>query len=285
MGRIAVAQGVHVSVLAHARRAQRLAKRLLHRRDRHGLVRAGSMRAAAAHAGEQERGIAVALPALAQQCQGLRRQRHIAVFVPLGRADMDDAPVAVDVAHLQAAAFAQAQPAGVDQRQAGPVAQFAHRAQNPPDLLARQHDGQLVLRPGAGNVHRRPVALEHLLEEKLDPAQRDRGRGPRQPLLVAQIQEVVAQLLVVHLAGALPAPARQPPHRPHIALLRALRVVAQLHLFDHPPPQVPRRLLHHRHCRHVGSPGLRTDLIVHPPPRYDAPRESERQPPNYSTAA
>ncbi|MDD2241317.1 MAG: hypothetical protein PHI93_11775, partial [Kiritimatiellae bacterium] len=82
-----------------------------------------------------------------------------------------------DVTDSQTATFAQPQPTGIDQRQAGPVAQLTHHTQNPPDLLAREHDGQLVLRAGTRNIHRRPVTLEHLLKEELNPTQRDRSRG------------------------------------------------------------------------------------------------------------
>ena len=93
--------------------------------------------------------------------------------------------------------------------------------------------------------------------------QRDRCRGPRQPLLVAQIQKIAAQLLVVHLAGALPAPARQPAHCPHIRLDGPFREPPQLHLFDHPLPQIPRRFF----LRYHGlSPRLRTGLIARPLP-------------------
>jgi hypothetical protein len=70
------------------------------------------------------------------------------------------------------------------------VAQLPDLAEDAPDFITGQHDGQFVFGARAGNVHGGPVFLQRRLEEKLDAAERNRGGGSCEAFLVLEIKEI-----------------------------------------------------------------------------------------------
>ena len=93
--------------------------------------------------------MAVGDPVLAQHQQRTFRQRHVAILAALAVPHVDEHPVTVNVWHLQANTFLQAQTAGVDCAQADAVAWETEAAQDALHFVHAEHDGQGVFAGGA----------------------------------------------------------------------------------------------------------------------------------------
>jgi hypothetical protein len=186
--------------------------------------------------GEQPHGGAMCAPESAEHLEGRLGQRHVTVFFALA-VDVQQQPAAVDIRHLQMGPFQQPQPAGVDGGQTSPVDGNAHRAQSAAHFLAAQHHRQLLLAGRPDQPQGGPLPLERLLIEELDPAQGDGGGGAGDLLLVRQVQEVLAQILLVELVRAAVMVLRQLADGGHIALLGSCREPPQLHILNHPLTQ------------------------------------------------
>lgn len=84
---------------------------------------------------------------------------------------MQEHALAIDVAHFQAQALAQAQTAGVDRDQGHPMIQESDLLEDAPHLRGREHHGQFELRIGPDQFQFvGPGALEGLLPEDFDGA-------------------------------------------------------------------------------------------------------------------
>jgi len=75
-------------------------------------------------------------PVFPQALKGDFGQRHVAVLIALATADVEEHAFGINVAHLEAQAFAQAQAAGVDEQQADALIGRGHRSQHPADFGA-----------------------------------------------------------------------------------------------------------------------------------------------------
>ena len=143
--------------------------------------------------GKQQARMTVGGPPLAQHLQQRRGDRHVAVLVALAGAHMQAQAVRVDVADLQGQPLAQAQPGAVEGHEEDPVAELAHRAEQPQGLGAGQHIGQ------AGGARRLddggpgPRLVQHMAVEELQPAAVELDRAPGMGL--QQLGEVDPQVL------------------------------------------------------------------------------------------
>src|SRR5215213_10606351 len=102
---------------------------------------------------------------------------------------------AIDLTDLQAYAFEQAQATGVDHTQADAVIWASNLLDDPPDLLRSEHDRQLFGDGWTDEVAQWPGALKCVGVEKLDAIESHVGGVGGQAFLVAQIEEVPAQLV------------------------------------------------------------------------------------------
>ena len=102
----------------------------------------------------------------------------------------------VDVADLEAQAFAQAQAAGVDGAQADAVVQFGDVAQDPAHLPGREDDGQFELGIGPREVHFfGPGAAEGFFPEDFEGADGLRAGLAGYLLNLLEVDAVLAELL------------------------------------------------------------------------------------------
>ena len=63
--------------------------------------------------------------------------------------------------------------------------------------------GSFFSRAGLINSNRSPLFAQRLLEEELDPAQRDRGCRPRVLLDILHVQEILSEFLLTDEVGRL----------------------------------------------------------------------------------
>ncbi len=225
---------MHANLLRYTRFPVGFAKGLLHGRKRDAAIGDLPQPSASTTADQVKQPCRVAMvaPARLQQRQDRLGQRHIALLGSLA-VDTQQTTHPVDVGDPDLAGFMKPQPTGIDQAQARAV---AHRAYTPQDrlhLLMPQHHGHLLLALGRRHAGQRPVPLEGLLVEELDPAQSDGHRRSRQLAFARQMHEVLPDLLFAQPVGRAHEIAREPFHRAHIRLLCPLREPVQLHIVDH----------------------------------------------------
>ena len=77
----------------------------LHAIARHGGGGGGHSQTTPARRGKKPYRVAVGFPVVAEQCEGLLGQRHIAVLRPFATAHVDAHPGTINIGHLQVGAF------------------------------------------------------------------------------------------------------------------------------------------------------------------------------------
>jgi len=171
VGGVGMTQGVDMGLLGEGGCLQRETEGALQGAAAHGLGGGGGFLVAVTFAGEEQRGMAMGFPLLAQEVEGALGQWDIPVPVALAGADVEEQAFGVDVADLEAQGFAQAQAAGVDGGQADPVVQFGHGGEEAADLAGGEDDRELELGIGAGQIHLGgPGAAEGFLPEDFEGA-------------------------------------------------------------------------------------------------------------------
>ena len=201
--------------------------------DRSAVVRQAVAQSPARRRREQPLRGAMGPPVRAQPRQDWGRERNVAILFAFA-VDMHHHPRAVDIGDLQARPFEQPESAGINGRQTHAVHRNPHRREHAADLLPTQHHRHLVLAGGTHESERRPLPTERLLEEEPNPAQRDRRRRARDLLLVGQVQEVLAQVLLGQLVWAPVIVLRELAHGRRVALLRSCGEPPELHILQHP---------------------------------------------------
>jgi hypothetical protein len=100
-----VAQRRHGGACVDATGPPGSAQGILHAMARHGGGGCGHSQTTPARRGKKPHRVAVGFPVLAEQCEGLLGQRHIAVLRPFALAYVDDRPGTITIGHLQVGAF------------------------------------------------------------------------------------------------------------------------------------------------------------------------------------
>jgi len=172
-------------------------------------------------------------PIRAQPRQDRRGQGDVAVLFAFA-VDVHHHPRAVDIGDLQARPFEQPESAGIDRRQTRAVDRNPHRREHTAHLVTTQHDGQLVLAGRPHEPERRPLPVERLLEEEPNPAQGDRRRRASDLLVVGQVQEVLAQVLLRQQVGTSVIVLCELAHGREVAALGPCGEPPQLHILQHP---------------------------------------------------
>jgi hypothetical protein len=200
---VGMAQGMHVSVFFDAAGFEGQAEAPLQSGVLHGFDRGGRSVASSTTFGrEQEGGIAMGLPLLAQQFQGALRQRHVTVAVAFAASDVDEHALGIYVADLQTQSFAQAQSAGIDGAEADAMIELPRIAEDAPDFGCGEDNGQFELGIGADQFEFvRPGAVESLFPEELECANELGGGLAGDFLDGLEVNAVLADLFEVDQFG------------------------------------------------------------------------------------
>ena len=196
VGGIGMTQGVNVGGFFNTAGQESQAEGALERGAAHGLGGGGGALTAVAFGRKDELGVAMGFPLFAQQLQGALGQGNVAIAVAFALADVQELTLGVDVAHLEAQAFAQAQAAGVNEDQADAMIQCGNQGEDAPHLGSGEDDGQLVLEIGADQLEfEGPDTFEGFFPEELEGAN-DLGARLAGDLLVGfEMDAVLAELL------------------------------------------------------------------------------------------
>ena len=91
-------------------------------------------------------------PLLAQVAEGLFGQGHVTIPLAFAGADVQEQALGINVANLQAQAFAQAQAAGINRDQGHAMIEGRNLLEDQPYFLGGQDDGQLKTRIGTDQL-------------------------------------------------------------------------------------------------------------------------------------
>ena len=146
--------------------------------------------------GEDQRGMAMGFPLLAQEQERAFGQRDVTILIALAGADVKEPAPGVNVADFQAEPFAQAQAAGIDEDQADAMIQGGNGGEDAAGFGGGKDDGEFELGIGADQIQfGGPDALEGFLPEELEGAD-DLGAGLAGDLLVGlEMDAILAELL------------------------------------------------------------------------------------------
>ena len=197
MGRVGMTKRVHVRMFLNAASLKGQAEAPLQGGPTQGSGGGGRSRASSATFGwEHKRRVAMSFPLLAEQFKGALRQGHVAISITLAATDVEEHAFGINIAHLQAQALPQTEPAGVDRRQANAMIQTFDLGENAANFLGREHHGQLELGIGAHQLQFvRPFAFERLFPKELEGADELGGRLASDFLDRLEIDAVLTNLL------------------------------------------------------------------------------------------
>lgn len=204
VGSVGMAQGMDMRLLLNAAGSESQPEAALQGGPRHGLGSGRRTDVAMTFGREQQAGVAMGFPLLAQELEGALRQRNIAITIALAAADVQEHAFGVDVADLQAQGFTQAQSAGVDGDQADTVVEDLYSGQHATHLGSRKDNGQLELMIGAGQFQLvRPLPAQGFFPEDFEGAD-CLGAGLTADLLVLlQVNAVLAEIFGREEVGGL----------------------------------------------------------------------------------
>lgn len=169
--RVGMAQGMNVRGFFDAAGQEGEAKGPLQSGARHRLGGGGGALAAVALGREEQLRMAMSLPLLTQELKRALRHRNITIPIALAGAAVQQHALGINIAHLQAQSFPQAQAAGINGAQADAMIQGADAGEDAADFAGGKHDRQFELRIGAGQFQFvGPGALERFFPEQFDGA-------------------------------------------------------------------------------------------------------------------
>ncbi len=170
MGGPRVAPRVHRGALVEATGPQDGAQGSLHAVTRHGGGGRGPSKTAPARRGTKPHRVAVGLPGLAEQREGLLGQRHRAVLRPCAIAHVHEQAGTIHVGPLQGGAFLEPQTTGRDGAQAGAVARQPPPLEERGPFLQAKDDGERGLLGGPHEGQGRPCPFARMFVEERDAA-------------------------------------------------------------------------------------------------------------------
>jgi len=193
---VTVPQRMHVRGLLHAAGLEGQAEAALQRGVGHGFRGGGGSLTTVAFAGEEQRGMTMRFPLIPQALEGDFGQRDVAILIALATADVEEHAFGIDVAHLEAQSFAQAQAAGVNEQQADMVVRRGHRGEQAADFGGGEHHGQFELGVGPDQFQFvGPDAFKRFFPEEFEGAN-DLGAGLAGDALVRfEMDAILAELL------------------------------------------------------------------------------------------
>jgi hypothetical protein len=189
------------------------------------------------------------LPLSSEQLEESVRQGDVSIAPSLAVHDVNDPASTVDVGDPKERALAEPEAARVDRGEARAVGVVPDCGQDTLHLLARQHRGESRLARGTRDLEHAPLSLQRLLEEELDPAERDRDRTACPALDVADVDEVGSDLILGEEVGGPTVVLRELADRSDVDLLRARGVSGELEVLGEALTET----------RQAASPGSRGD--------------------------
>ena len=193
---VGMAQGVNVGVFFDAAGIEGQPEGALERGAAHGFGGGGGALAGMTPGGEDQRGMAMGFPLLAQEQERAPGQRDVTILIALAGADVKEAALGINVTDLEVQAFAQTQAAGIDRDQSDAMIKGGNGGEEASGFGGGEDDGEFELGIGADQIEfGGPDAFEGFFPEELEGAD-DLGGGLAGDLLDGlEMDAVLAELL------------------------------------------------------------------------------------------
>jgi hypothetical protein len=168
---VRMAQGMDVRRFGDAGGQEGQAEGALERGAGHRLGCGARPASAVPLGGKEQDRMAVRFPLFAQELQRALGERDVAVGIALASADVQEHALGIDIANLEAQAFAQAQAAGVNGAEANAMIQGGDGGQKAAHLGGGEHNREFKLGIGASQFQlMRPDPAERFLPEQFNGA-------------------------------------------------------------------------------------------------------------------
>jgi hypothetical protein len=185
---------------------------------------------------EQARGTGLA-PPLAEQLEGDRRQRDIAVLVSLALTDVNKHAGRVDIGDGQTAHLTETEAGRVEDGENHAVAQRLECGKDGHGLAGGENDGIVLLAAAVGDADDPIGTIHHV---KIEEAQSTDGlieQAVRDLLDVAKEEQVLLDLGKAHAIGRAAEEQSEPGNERDVRAHRALGQIADAHRLLHPLTQ------------------------------------------------
>ena len=150
---------------------------------------------------EEEAGVAVGEPIAAEQTEGGRWERDVAIFGALSSVDMDHHAGGIDIGDFEVETFVKSQATGVDGGKIGIILEGFDTGQNASDFIHAENGGEASFGLGSKDSENVPVSLEDMFVEEAYPAIAD-PHGIGGPVInVFPVEEIVLELLLSDQIG------------------------------------------------------------------------------------
>jgi len=193
---VGMAQGVNVGVLFDTALIEGQTEGALEGGAAHGFGGSGGAPAGMTFCGEDEGGMPMGFPELAQEQERAFRQWDVTILIALARADVQKHALGINVADFQAEPFTETQAAGIDGDQGDAMIECGHGGEDAAHLGGGKDDGEFELGIGADQIKfGGPGAFEGFLPEEFEGAD-DLGGSLAGDLLDGlELDAVLAELL------------------------------------------------------------------------------------------
>ena len=193
--RVGMAQGVDVRVFGDGAGLEGQTEGALEGGAAHRFGGGAGTLSTVTFGGKEQDRMTVRFPLLSQEQQRALGQRDVAVLIAFAGADVQERALRIDIADLQAQAFAQAQAAGVNGDETDPMIQGGNSAEDAAHFGAGEHDGQFELGISPSQFQFvGPSAVEGLFPKEFDGAD-GLSAGLAGDLLVGlQVDAILAKL-------------------------------------------------------------------------------------------
>jgi hypothetical protein len=194
----------------------------------HALTDAFGRLAALPHVGKEQQGVAMKSPILAKILNHRRGDRDHAVPPAFAGANPELVLPAAHIVNGQRETFGNAQSAAIDELERNAVAAQADVDQQIADLLASEHDGQLIVILGSNLGEDNPVRVAFKIDEEHSGRSDALANGLGLPELYRfDVEQIIAHLAFAEGGGIAPEVFVDEAHGPVIGVAGGDRVVAQ----------------------------------------------------------
>ncbi len=134
-------------------------------------------------------------PVVAQSFQQDGTEHDVPILTALATLDVDDHPLAIDIANLQAGHFVAARSGSIESHQQDSIEGVAGRVNQPGDFFLAQYRGQVLHFLGIGRLRHAPGSFQSFNEEETQSGQPLGNAARSQLSLPEQIGLVLADVL------------------------------------------------------------------------------------------
>jgi hypothetical protein len=176
--------------------------------------------------------VAVGPPIAAEEVEGRRGERDVAVLGTLSPVDMDHHASGIDIGDFKVKAFVKSQAAGIDGGEIGVILEGFDLGKDGTDFFDAEDGGESSLGLGTEDSENVPVTLEDVFEEETNAAIAD-AHGIWGPVInVLSAEEIILEFLLGDQIGGFAVELGEHTDRADVGLLSPFPFAIELKSLD-----------------------------------------------------